>query len=158
MFYKIECKETLAKIDDFMEKRNELYNQVKLICEKYGFELHQTHDSIQFGIKFYNMVANPNSEIDKKLWKTRKQKNGYLCLLPRATAKEHKKEYEALIPKQVDYTELTKLLIKDELPWNKSYGYRYKKGGYFMFETSLPVADTAIEILGSEYNRKEDND
>lgn len=153
MFYKVECKEALSLIDAFMEKRNALYDQVKLICKKYGFEMHQTHDSIQFGINFYNMVANPNDEIDKTLWKTRKQKNGYLCLLPRATAKDHKKEYDSLIPKQVDYTELSKLLISGDLPWNKSYGYRYKKGEYFMFETSLPVSDIAIEILGSEYNK-----
>ena len=153
MFYKVNCKETLSLIDAFMEKRNALYDQVKLICEKYGFEMHQTHDSIQFGIQFYNMVASSDDEIDKSLWKTRKQKNGYLCLLPRATAKEHKREYDAIIPKRVDYSELTRLLIKDELPWNKSYGYRYKKGEYFMFETSLPVTDIAIEILGSEYNK-----
>ena len=153
-YYKIEDAEALAKIDAFMAKRNALYDQIKVICEKYGFELHQTHDSIQFGIQFYNMVANPDAEIDKTLWKTRKQKNGYLCLSPRATAKQHKAEYDALVPKSVDYSELTKLLIKDDLPWNKSYGYTYKKGEYFKFETSLAVSPLAIEILGSEYHAK----
>lgn len=153
MFYKIECKETLAIIDNFMEKRTSLYNQVKVICEKYGFKLHQTHDSIQYGVRFYNMVAEPSESIDKLLWKTRKQKNGYLCVLPRATAKDHKKEYDSLIPEELDYSELTKILIDGELPYNKSYGYRYKKGEYFMFETSLPVSSKAIEILGSEYNK-----
>lgn len=159
-FYKIECKDTLSKIDEFMAKRDALYEQVRLICEKYGFDHHITHESIQNGVIFHNMTANPDKDIiDKKIWKTSKHRSGYLNVLPRATAKKHKAEYEALKPKRLYYTELNKIILGcDVSPWSKSYGYRWKKGEYFMFETSLPVSEIAIEILGSEYNKKCDHD
>lgn len=160
MFYKIECKETLTMIDAFMGKRDAIYEQIKALCDKYGFDHHITHESIQNGILFHNMTADPKKDfVDNKLWKTSKHKSGYLNVLPRATAKQHKAEYEAMKPKRLYYSELSKLILANDVsPWSKAYGYKWKKGEYFMFETSLPVADIAIEILGSEYNRKEDND
>lgn len=160
LFYKVECKDALEKIDAFFERRDALYEQIKLICEKYGFDHHITHESIQNGILFHNMTADPDKDvIDKKLWKTSKHRSGYLNILPRATAKEHKAEYEALKPKRLYYTDLNKVILGgDVVPWSKSYGYKWKKGEYFMFETSLPVSDVAIEILGSEYNKQDEAD
>ena len=155
-YYKIEDAETLAKIDAFMDKRDSFYEQVKKLCNHYGFEMHQTHDSIQKGIRFLNMSANPKAEIDKTKWKTSKHKSGYLAVLPRASAKEHKAEYDAMKPKSMTYDELNKIILaEDVLPWCSAYGLSWKKGEYFKFETSLKVAPVAIEILGSEYRKDE---
>lgn len=152
-YYKIVDKDALAKIDEFFSKRDEFYEKVKALCDHFGFERHLTHESIQNGIKFWNMTAHPKDDVvDKSLWKTSKHRSGYLNVLPRATAKEHKAEYESMLPKRMSYDELSKLILNTNVsPWSKSYGYKYKKGEYFMFETSLDVAPVAIEILGSEY-------
>ena len=158
-FYKIECEDTLKKIDDFFSKRDAFYSNVKKICDHFGFNHHNSTDSILFGIQFNNMCCNPNDkDIDKSLWKTSKIKNSHMvALLPRATAKEHKALYESMKPNPMDYSEISKLILKLENPlWTKSYGYRYKKGEYFMFETSLDVSSLAVEIVGSEYNRSND--
>lgn len=153
-YYKIEDAEALAKIDAFMDKRDAFYEQVIKLCEHYGFEMHQTHDSIQNGIRFNNMSADPKAEIDKIKWKTSKHKSGYLAVLPRAAAKEHKAEYDAMKPKPMTYDELNKIILsEDVLPWGSSYGLSWKKGEYFKFETYLKVAPVAIEILGSEYRK-----
>ena len=155
-FYKIEDAETLAKIDAFMEKRDSLYREVVSICEKFGFENHQTTDHIVFGIKFLNMVADTKKDvIDSNLWKTAKIKNSHLVrVLPLSTAKEHKAEYESMRPKPLSYDELNELILaKDVDVFFQTYGYRYKKGKYFKFETSLKVAPVAIEILSSEYRK-----
>jgi len=156
-FYKIVDPEALAKIDAFFDKRDAVYKQIAAMCEKYGFEHHITHDSIQNGIRFWNMSADPEKEvIDKKLWKTSKHsKSGFLNILPRATAKAHKAEYEAMIPERLFYTELNKIILgKDITPWSKSYGFSWKKGEYFKFKTSLEVSPLAVEILGSEYAKE----
>lgn len=153
-FYKIKDVETLAKIDAFMGKREAFYESIKKLCDHYGFEMHQTHDSIQNGIRFHNMSADHKAEIDKTKWKTSKHKSGYLGILPRAAAKEHKAEYDAMKPKSMTYDELNKLILaEDILPWGSGYGLSWKKGEYFKFETSLKVAPVAIEILGSEYRK-----
>lgn len=160
-FYKIIDTNALKEISDFFDKRDKFYADVKKMCGHYGFTHHSSTDSIIFGIRFNNMCADPRIEIiDKDLWKTSKIKNSHMVsILPRATAREHKASHDAMKPKPMDYSELTKILIKDELPWNRSYGYRYKKGEYFMFETSLKVSDLAVEILGSEYSGgKDDSD
>lgn len=155
-FYKIEDAETLAKIDAFMDKRDAFYEQVTKLCKHYGFEMHQTHDSIQNGLRFHNMSTDPKAEIDKTKWKTSKHKSGYLAILPRATAKEHKTEYDAMKPKPMTYDELNKIILaEDVLPWGSAYGLSWKKGEYFKFETSLKVSPVAIEILGSEYRKAE---
>lgn len=156
-YYKITDTETLTKIDAFMEKRDEFYKKVKALCDHFGFERHLTHESIQNGIRFINMSVHPKDDvIDKNLWKTSKHRSGYLNVLPRATAKEHKAEYEAMLPKSMSYDELSKLILNiDVMPWSKAYGYKYKKGEFFMFETSLKVASVATEILGSEYHKKD---
>jgi hypothetical protein len=153
-YYKIEDAETLEKIDAFMDKRDAFYQQVTNLCAHYGFEMHQTHDSIQYGIRFFNMSAHPKDEIDKTKWKTSKHKSGYLAVLPRASAKEHKAEYDSMKPKPMTYDELNKIILsEDVLPWGSGYGLSWKKGEYFKFETSLKVAPVAIEILGSEYRK-----
>ena len=158
-FYKIEDTETLAKIDAFMDKRDAFYEQVTKLCKHYGFEMHQTHDSIQNGLRFFNMSADPKAEIDKTKWKTSKHKSGYLAILPRATAKEHKAEYDAMKPKSMTYDELNKIILAEEvLPWGSGYGLSWKKGEYFKLETSLKVAPVAIEILGSEYRKADVED
>lgn len=160
-YYKVECPEALAKINAFFEKRDEIYKQIGAICEKYGFEHHITHDSIQNGIMFLNMSADPEKEtVDKKLWKTSKHnRSGFLNVLPRATAKAHKSEYEAMRPQRMHYTDLNKIILgADVSPWSKAYGYKWRKGEPFMFETSLPVSSVAIEILGSEYCKNIDGD
>lgn len=160
-YYKIVDPETLAKIDAFFEKRDEIYKQISAMCEKYGFEHHITHDSIQNGIWFWNMSADPNKEqIDKTLWKTSKHsRSGFYNVLPRATAKAHKAEYEAMKPKRTYYTELNEIILKDGVtPWSRAYGYKWKKGEYFKFDTSLEVSPVAIEILGSEYIKEAEGD
>ena len=158
-YYKIEDAETLGKIDAFMDKRNAFYEQVKKLCEHYGFEMHQTHDSIQNGIRFFNMSADPKAEIDKTKWKTSKHKSGYLSVLPRATAKEHKAQYDAMKPKSITYDELNEIILDEGvLPWGSAYGLSWKKGEYFKFETSLKVVPVAIEILGSEYRKADAKD
>lgn len=159
-FYKIECKDSLKIIDCFFEKRDKFYENVKIMCDHYGFTHHSSTDSIIFGIRFNNMCADPKVEsIDKNLWKTSKIKNSHMvALLPRSTAKEHKAEYDKTKPKPIDYSELSKLILSEGLqPWSKSYGYRYRKGEYFMFETSLTVSTLAVEILGSEYKKDSEN-
>ena len=158
-FYKIVDAEALKIIDDFFIKHDDFYVAVKKVCDSYGFSHHSSTDSIIFGIRFNNMCADPRTEtIDKNLWKTAKIKNSHMVsLLPRATAKEHKAEYDRIKPKPIDYLELSGLILNDGLqPWSKSYGYRYKKDKYFMFETSLKVSNLAIEILGSEYKKISD--
>lgn len=158
-YYKIEDAETLRKIDAFMDKRDAFYEQVKKLCEHYGFEMHQTHDSIQNGIRFFNMSADPKAEIDKTKWKTSKHKSGYLSVLPRATAKEHKAQYDAMKPKSITYDELNEIILDEGvLPWGSAYGLSWKKGEYFKFETSLKVVPVAIEILGSEYRKADAKD
>lgn len=154
-YYKIEDAEALAKIDAFMAKRDAIYEQITKMCEHYGFTHHVTHESVQNGILFHNMTAEPDAVIDKKLWKTSKHKSGYLNLQPRATAKQHKAEYDAMKPKRLFYNELNKIILaEDVLPWSKGYGFSWEKGEYFKFETSLDVSPLAIEILGSEYHTK----
>lgn len=158
-FYKIECKETLKLIDDFFNKRDALYESVVEMCKYFGFNHHQTTDHIVFGINFLNMTADPRNEnIDKELWKTAKIKNShFVSVLPRATAKEHKAKYDSMKPKSMTYDALNELILAKGVDvFFKTYGYRYKKGEYFMFETSLDVSDKAIEILGSEYNKNND--
>lgn len=153
-FYKIEDAETLAKIDAFMGKRDAFYGLITKLCKHYGFEMHQTHDSIQNGIRFHNMSVSSNAEIDRTKWKTSKHKSGYLGILPRAAAKEHKAEYDSMKPKSMTYDELNKLILaEDVLPWSSGYGLSWKKGEYFKFETSLKVAPVCIEILGSDYRK-----
>lgn len=154
-FYKIEDAETLAKIDEFLAKRDQFFKAVKKMCDLYGFDHYSASDSIQTGIRFFGILANPKTEnIDLKLWKTSKHKTGYLRLEPRATAKSHKTEYLSMVPKKLEYTELNELILAEEvMPWGIGYGYTYKKGQYFMFETSLHVLDVAIEIIGSEYSK-----
>lgn len=156
--YKIECKQTLELIDAFFEKRSQFYDQVKKLCDTYNFSYYRSEDSIFFGIEFYNMVIDAEfaAEIDKTLWKTQKNtKAGYLNVLPRATAKKHMEEYKAMLPKKMDYQELNRIILADGVrtDFNRTYGYRYKAGEYFMFETSLPVSIKAVEILVSEYNK-----
>ena len=57
----------------------------------------------------------------------------------------------------MQYGELNELILAKGVDiFSKTYGYKYKKGDYFMFETSLNVSDAAVEILGSEY-RKDKN-
>lgn len=156
-YYKVECPEALAKISAFFEKRDEIYKQIGAICEKYGFEHHITHDSIQNGIMFLNMSADPKKEtVDKKLWKTSKHnRSGFLNVLPRAAAKKHKAEYDSMLPKRLDYKELNEIILKGCVaPWSKAYGYKWKKGESFMFETTLAVSSVAIEIFGSEYAKE----
>ena len=153
-YYKVECPDALEKISAFFEKRENVYEKVRALCERYGFEHHVTHDSIQHGVWFWNMSADPNMEqIDKTIWKTSTHsKSGFLNILPRATAKKHKAEYDSMLPKRLDYKELNEIILKDGVvPWSKAYGYKWRKGELFMFETSLPVSSVAIEILGSEY-------
>lgn len=147
----------LRKLMIFFAKRDVVYGAISKICDAFGFERHMTHDSIQNGIIFRGLCADPNKDVvDKALWKTSKHRSGYLNVLPRATAKEHKALYESMIPERMHYTDLNKLiLVVDIAPWSKSYGYRYKKGEYFMFETSLAVSPLAIEIFGSEYRKVE---
>ena len=157
MFYKIECKETLSKIDAFFEKHSAIYNQIKLMGEKYGFDSHITSDSPRFGeVRFHNFAIEVGTDFDKTLWKTSKcRKGGYLNIMPRASAKKHKAEYDSLRPKALKYDELEKLIIAEgQDTFFSSYGYRHKKGEYFMFETSLKVNEKAIEIVGSEYNKE----
>ena len=154
MFYKIEDAAALLAIDSFFAKRSEFYADVKKMCRHYGFDHHSSTDSIVFGIRFHNICFDPrDTEIDKTLWKTSKIKNSHMLrLLPRASAKKHKAEYDAMKPKPMCYSELTKLILAEGVePWTKSYGFRHKEGEYFMFETSLAVSDIAVEILGSEY-------
>ncbi len=155
-FYKIECKDTLNLIDDFFDKRNKFYERVVEMCEYFGFERHQTTDHIVFGINFSNMIADPKKDmIDESLWKTSRVKNSnFLAVRPRATAKEHKAKYDSMLPKPMTYSVLNELILANGVDvFFKTYGYRYKSGEYFMFETSLPVSGVAIEILGSEYNK-----
>lgn len=156
-YYKIVDPEALAKIDAFFDKRDAVYKQISAMCEKYGFEHHVTHDSIRNGIIFWNMSADPEKEVvDKKLWKiSRHSKSGFLNVLPRATAKAHKAEYDAMIPNRLDYKELNEIILGEGVvPWLKSYGYSWKKGEYFKFTTSLDVSPLAVEILGSEYAKE----
>ena len=160
-FYKIECKETLKLIDDFFDKRDELYERVVKLCKHFGFEHHQTTDHIVFGISFLNMTADPRKDtIDKDLWKTSKIKNShFVAVRPRTTAKENKAKYDSMLPKPMTYDVLNELILAKGVDvFFKTYGYRYKKGEYFMFETSLPVSSIAIEIVGSEYSKDAKNE
>lgn len=161
LYYKIDDPETLTKIHAFFAKRDEFYSRVKELCEKYGFKYHRTTDSIIFGIKFHSLGFDPKDQvINESLWKVSKNKNSHILnVQPRATAKAHKEEYLKLIPEKLEYKELNKIILADGVDIGlRSYGYRYRKDGIFMFETSLKVASTAIEILGSEYRKEIDED
>lgn len=152
-YYKITDAEALAKIDAFMEKRDQFFEAIRKMCDHYGFDNYSVSESIQNGIRFFGMFAHPkNDTVDITKWKTSKHRSGYLNLEPLATAKEHKAEYLAMKPKSMDYTELNKLILKEGvMPWGSAYGYSYKRGEHFMFDTSLNVSPIAVEILGSEY-------
>lgn len=153
-FYKIECKEALKDIEYFFDKRDAILAKVVDLCNHFGFKNHRTDDHVVFGIRFINMVADPKKDvIDKNLWKTTKIKGSHLVnVLPRASAKEHKKKYISMLPESMGYEALNEIILtKGADVFFQTYGYRYKKGGYFMFETSLCPSDLAIEILGSEY-------
>lgn len=155
-YYKIEDAETLKQIEEFMDKHDQFFAAITAMCNRFGFENYSVSETIQNGIRFFGLLAHPdNDKIDTTLWKTSKHGSGYISLSPRATAKQHKAEYLAMCPKRFEYTELNKLILaEDVMPWSTAYGYTYKKGSHFMFETSLPVASVAIEILGSEYHGK----
>lgn len=153
-FYKIEGKDTLKLIDDFFDKRDAIYSDVVNLCKHFGFDNHITSDHIVFGVSFSCMVADPEKDtIDTNLWKTSKIKNSRLLRIkPKSTAKNHKSKYESMLPKTMQYSELNELILAKGVDvFSKTYGYKYKKGDYFMFETSLNVSDVAVEILGSEY-------
>lgn len=154
-YYKIEDPETLKAIDVFFDKRAQFFEAISKMCEHYGYENYTVHETIQNGIKFYNLLADPKTDtVDTTKWKTSKHRNGYLNIMPRATAKEHKAEYMAMVPKSMSYLELSKLILKDDVsPWSSGFGYAYKKGGHFIFETSIEVSPVAIEILASEYKK-----
>lgn len=163
-YYRIDDAETLAKIDAFFEKRDQFHDQVKALCETYGVESYSRSDSVFGGLQFHHLIAERDQEIDETKFRTSKNKDRrYKNLKPKRTNKEFCAEYDALVPKPVSYDELTALILGGNPSWRdifpRSYGYRYRKGHPFYFETTLTPCAHAVEVVGSEYlNAYKDQD
>lgn len=156
-YYRIDNPELLAKIDAFFELRDKFHAQVKVLCQTYGVENYSGHDSIFHGLEFNYLIAPADQVIDDTKFRTSKNKDRrYKNLKAKRTNKEFCAEYDALVPKSVSYDELTTLILVGVNHWRDmfptSYGYRYRKGQPFYFQTTLTPCSQAVEVVASEYH------
>lgn len=165
-YYRIDDAETLKQIDAFFDKRSAFFDQLGVLCEKYGVKHYSSTDSVVWGLEFHCLVADKDQEIDQSKFRVTKNKQNswsYKNITPKRSNKEFCAEYDGLKPKKVPYDDLTALILegvesfRDLFP--RSYGYRYRKGQPFYFETTLAPCAHAVEVVGSEYlNAYKDQD
>ena len=156
-FYRIDDAETIKAIDAFFDRRDQFHKQVNALCEMCGVKHYSSSDSIMWGLDFHNLVADQDQEIDENKFRVTKNKNSrsFKNIKPKRSNKEFCAEFDAVAPKSVPYDDLTGLILdgvksfRDLIP--RSYGYRYRKGQPFYFETTLTPCSHAVEVVGSEY-------
>lgn len=155
-YYRIDDAETLKQIDAFFDRCNQFHDQVRALCETYGVATYSRSDSVFGGLQFHHLIAERDQEIDETKFRTSQNKDRrYKNLKPKRSNKAFCAEFDALVPKSISYDELSALILDGATTWRdlfpRSYGYRYRKGQPFYFETTLTPCAHAVEVVGSEY-------
>ena len=157
-FYQVTDPELLQKVNEILEVRDNLINEIKDFTKVVGCKSYSIHDHFYFGVNFASVgVENKDLDsIDKKKWKLKKSDNpNYTQLVPRKTNKEFYNLYESNLPKDhFSYTPLLSLLIEEDYcPFTKGgIGIKFKRGKYFAFESdAYTIKEGITEILASEY-------
>lgn len=151
-FYRIDNTEVLAEIDAFFERLSQFDIQVKELCKNFNVEHYSHSDHVVFGRSFNYLIAEKDQVIDETKFRVLKHTNPkYKILKPKKGNKKFSDEFNGMVPKNVSYDDLTKIILT-EVPKNLfSYGFRHKNGQPFYFETSYPVCEHAVEVVSSEY-------
>lgn len=160
-FYRIDDPDLIKQIDAFFAVTRQFDEQVKVLCDTYGVEHYVSYNSVLGGIGFCHLIAEKDQVIDEKKWRVLKHKNPrYKILKPRRSNKAFCAEYDALVPKKVDYRPLINLVIH---PTDRrhllGFGYKHRDGQPFYLDTAFKPCDGAIEVVASEYrNAYEDEE
>lgn len=157
-FYQVTDPALLQKVNEILEVREKLINEIKDFTKLVGCKSYSVSDHFYSGISFTSVgVENKDLDsVDKKKWKFKKSDNpNYTVLLPRKTNKEFYDLYESNIPKDhFSYTPLQSLLIEEDYcPFTKGgIGMKFKLGKYFVFTSdTYTIKEGITEILSSEY-------
>lgn len=151
-YYRIDNPELLAKIDAFFERVRAFDAQVKTLCQAHGVEHYRSFNSVMSGIEFSCLLAESDQQVDETKFKVSKPKNGFKDIRPRKANKEFYVEFEKMVPKSINYKDLTDLIVKKWGQRFPSLGYRHRAGEFFYFTTKGVPVDEAVEVVASEYH------
>lgn len=157
-FYQITDPVLFQKVNEILEVREKLVNEIKDFTKLVGCENFSISDHFYFGVNFASVGVENKAldSVDTKKWKLKKSDNSnYTQLLPRKGNKEFYNLYENNVPKDhFSYTPLLSLLIEEDYcPFTKGgIGIKFKLGKYFVFESdTYTIKEGITEILSSEY-------
>ena len=151
-YYRIDNPELLVKIDAFFARVRAFDAQVKTLCETNGVENYRSFNSVLSGIEFYVLLAKADQQVDETKFKVSKPKGGYKMIQPRKGNKEFYTEFKNLVPKSINYKDLTDLIVKSWGNGMPSLGYRHRAGEFFYFTFKGVPVDEAVEVVASEYH------